>query len=191
MYLSEILMDAKLTRNPYEIHRHLWRLFPDMPEDKRSFLYRVSYGKDNDPLRILMQSLNEPSATENVKGCVLLRKKVFNPSFKKEDRFHFVLCVNPTKQLLKERCRVPLIDEDQLINWLKKKLENAACLENAEITEKRNLYFRKDGKAGKIATVSFSGQVSVKDPATMHTTLEQGLGRAKAFGCGLMLVRRI
>lgn len=191
MYLSEILMDSKLSRNPYEIHRHLWRLFPDMPEDKRSFLYKVSYGKNDEPLRILMQSLNEPSTAENVKGCVLLRKKVFNPVLKKEDRLHFVLCVNPTKQLLKERCRVPLIDEDQLINWLKKKLENAASLENAEITEKRNLYFRKDGKAGKIITTSFSGQIRVDDPISMRTILEQGIGRAKAFGCGLMLVSRV
>lgn len=191
MYLSEILLESKLARNPYEIHRHLWQLFPGMPEDKRSFLYRISYGKHNDPLHILMQSMNEPSATENVTNCVLLRKKVFNPALKEKDRLHFVLCANPTKQLIKERCRVPLIDEDQLMEWLRKKLEKAASLENAEITEKRNLYFRKNGKAGKIVTVSFSGQVSVKDPVTMHTTLEQGIGRAKAFGCGLMLVRRI
>lgn len=191
MHLSEILLDSKLAKNPYEIHRHLWRLFPGMSEDKRSFLYRVSYGKDNKPLRILMQSLYEPAAAENVKGCVILRKKPFNPKLKEKDRLHFILCANPTKQLLKERCRVPLIDEDQVIEWLRKKLKNAASLENAEITEKRNLYFRKDGKAGKIATILFSGQISVNDPIGMLTILERGIGRAKAFGCGLMLVRRI
>jgi CRISPR system Cascade subunit CasE len=191
MHLSEILLDAKFAKNPYEIHRHLWRLFPGMSEDKRSFLYRVSYGKDNEPLRILMQSIYEPSATENIKGCVILRKKVFNPVLKEKDRLYFVLCANPTKQLLKERSRVPLIDEDQVINWLKKKLENAAGLENAEIVEKRNLYFRKNGKAGKIVTITYSGQISVDDPESMRAILEQGIGRAKAFGCGLMLVRRV
>lgn len=191
MHLSEILLDAKFTKNPYEIHRHLWRLFPGMPEDKRSFLYRVSYGKDNEPLRILMQSIYEPSATENIKGRVILRTKVFNPVLKEKDRLHFVLCANPTKQLLKERCRVPLIDDEQLIAWLKNKLKDAAGLENAEIVDKRNLYFRKDGKAGKIATVTYSGQLCVNDPESMRAILEQGIGRAKAFGCGLMLVRRV
>lgn len=191
MYLSEILLDAKLARNPYEIHRHLWRLFPNMPEDKRSFLYRVSNGKDNEPLRILMQSLYEPAAAGNVKGCVILRKKAFNPVLKEKDRLHFILCANPTKQLLKERCRVPLIDEDQLIDWLRKKLENAASLENAEIVESRNLYFRKEGKAGKIVTVSFGGLISIFHPVNMRNILEQGIGRAKAFGCGLVLVRRV
>jgi len=191
MHLSEILLDAKLARNPYEIHRHLWRLFPGMSEDKRSFLYRVSYGKDNEPLRILMQSEYEPYATENIKGCVILRKKSFSLVFKEKDRLHFVLCANPTKQLLKERCRVPLIDDEQLIAWLKNKLKDAAGLENAEIVDKRNLYFRKDGKAGKIATITYSGQLCVNDPESMRAILEQGIGRAKAFGCGLMLAKRV
>ncbi len=191
MFLSEILLDSKLSRNPYEIHRHLWRLFPGMPEDKRSFLYRVSYGKDNDPLRILMQSLYEPSPTESVKGCIILRTKVFNPVLKEKDQLHFVLCANPTKQLIKERCRVQLIDDKQVIAWLKNKLKDAAGVENAEIVDKRNLYFWKDGKAGKIATITYSGQISVNDPESMRAILEQGIGRAKAFGCGLMLVRRV
>lgn len=191
MYLSEILMEAKLARNPYEIHRHLWRLFPDMPEDKRSFLYRVSYGKDNEPLRILMQSLYEPSAFVDAKGCVILRKKPFNPMLKEKDSLRFILCANPTKRLSKERCRVPLIDEDQLIEWLQKKLENAASVEHAEIVEKRNLYFRKNGKAGKIVTTMFGGQINVSDPERMRAILENGVGPAKAFGCGLMLVRRV
>jgi CRISPR system Cascade subunit CasE len=190
MHLSEILLDSKLAQNPYEIHRHLWRLFPGIPEDKRSFLYRVSYGKDNEPLRILMQSLYEPSASVNVKGCVILRKKGFNPVLKENDRLHFVLCANPTKRLVKERCRVPLIDEDQLIEWLQKKLKNGANIEHAEIMEKRNLYFRKNGKAGKIVTTTFGGQINVSDPERMRTIMENGIGPAKAFGCGLMLVRK-
>jgi len=190
MHLSEILLDSKLARNPYEIHRYLWRLFAGMSEDKRSFLYRVSYGKDNEPLRILMQSLYEPSATDNIKGCGILRKKVFNPALKEKDRLRFVLCANPTKRLAKERCRVPLIDEEQLIAWIQKKLEYAATFENVEITDNRNLYFRKNGKAGKIVTTTFEGLLTVSDPALMHTALLQGIGPAKAFGCGLMLVRR-
>jgi CRISPR-associated protein, Cse3 family len=160
-----------------------------MSEDKRSFLYRVSYKKDNEPLRILMQSLYEPSVTD-YQSCVILRKKVFNPALKEKDRLRFVLCANPTKRLAKERCRVPLIDEEQLIAWIQKKLENAVTFENVEIADKRNLYFRKNDKAGKIVTTTFEGLLTVSDPVLMRTALQQGIGPAKAFGCGLMLVRR-
>jgi CRISPR system Cascade subunit CasE len=190
MHLSEILLDSRLAGNPYEIHRHLWRLFLGMSEDKRSFLYRVSHGKDYEPFRILMQSLYEPSATDNKKGCAVLRKKAFNPVFKEKDLLRFELCANPTKRLSQERCRVPLIDEDQLFCWLQKKLENAATVEHAEIIGKRNLYFRKNGKAGKIVTITFGGHLNVRDPEQMRTILENGIGPAKAFGCGLLSLAR-
>lgn len=186
MHLSEILLDSKLARNPYEIHRHLWRLFPSISKDKRSFLYRVSYGRNSEPLRILMQSLYEPTDSTNGRGCIILRKKAFNPVLKVKDSLRFLICANPTKRLVKERCRVPLIDEDQLIMWLQKKLTDTAVLENAEIMEKRNLYFRKGGKAGKIVAITFSGQITVSDPVRMRNILENGIGPAKAFGCGLL-----
>ena len=190
MHLSDILLDSRLAKNPYEVHRHLWQLFPGLSEDKRSFLYRVSYGKDNEPLRILMQSFYEPFATENIKGCVILRKKAFNPMLREKDGFRFILCANPTKRLAKERCRVPLIDEDQLIEWLQKKFENAANIEHVEIMGKRNLYFRKDGKAGKIVTITFRGLINVNDSKLMRSILENGFGPAKAFGCGLLSLAR-
>ena len=190
MHLSEIVLDSKLAQNSYEIHRHLWQLFPSLSEDKRSFLYRVSYGKHNDPLRILMQSFHEPTAPANSRGCVILRKKAFTLALKAQDSLRFLLCANPTKRLVKERCRVPLIDEDQLIAWLRQKLTDAAVLENADIMEKRNLYFRKDGKAGKIVTVTFSGQITVNDPMRMRAALDKGIGSAKAFGCGLLSLAR-
>ena len=39
--------------------------------------------------------------------------------------------------------------------------------------------------------MDFSGMLEVKDPARFLTQLAQGFGRARAFGCGLMLIRRI
>jgi CRISPR system Cascade subunit CasE len=137
-----------------------------------------------------MQSFHEATASANGRGCVILRKKAFAPALKTQDSLRFLLCANPIKRLVKERCRVPLIDEDQLIAWLRQKLTDAAVLENADIIEKRNLYFRKDGKAGKIVTVTFSGQIAVSDPVRMHTVLEKGIGPAKAFGCGLLSLAR-
>jgi CRISPR system Cascade subunit CasE len=40
------------------------------------------------------------------------------------------------------------------------------------------------------STVDFSGELTVVDPDTFCAALQRGIGRAKAFGCGLMLVRR-
>jgi CRISPR system Cascade subunit CasE len=42
----------------------------------------------------------------------------------------------------------------------------------------------------QIGMLDLEGTLVVREPATFVTALRHGLGRAKAFGCGLMLVRR-
>ena len=41
----------------------------------------------------------------------------------------------------------------------------------------------------KFTTVDFSGELTVIEPSTFEATLFNGIGRAKAFGCGLLLIR--
>ena len=53
----------------------------------------------------------------------------------------------------------------------------------------------RKGKTGKEAltfsSLEYRGLVKVTDPTKLLPAITQGLGRAKAFGCGLMLVRRV
>jgi CRISPR system Cascade subunit CasE len=39
--------------------------------------------------------------------------------------------------------------------------------------------------------LDISGVLEVRDPARFLARLIQGFGRARAFGCGLMLIRRV
>ena len=41
------------------------------------------------------------------------------------------------------------------------------------------------------SALDFSGELTVIDPAAFIVALSKGIGPAKAFGCGLLLVRRI
>ena len=186
MQISELLLDWQHSRNPYEIHRLLWNFFPGMPDGDRSFLFRVTNARRGEPLHVLMQSFIAPDTNVRLNRCVLLRTKEFKPSFQESACYQFLLCANPIKRLMKERCRVPLIDENQLFEWLGHKLQDAAELEFADISEKRNLYFRKKGEAGKITIVTFLGVLKVLNCEKMIGLLENGIGPAKAFGCGLL-----
>jgi CRISPR system Cascade subunit CasE len=49
----------------------------------------------------------------------------------------------------------------------------------------------KKGRTAGFSSVDFEGEVEVIDPTSFIETLFTGIGPAKAFGCGLMLVRRI
>ena len=56
------------------------------------------------------------------------------------------------------------------------------------VRDKRDLRFAKvsEGRTVQLMTVTFDGRLTVTDPGLLRRTLTQGLGKAKAYGCGLM-----
>lgn len=51
-------------------------------------------------------------------------------------------------------------------------------------------HVEKNGRL-RFSTVDFSGTLTVTDPKAFVGVLHRGIGPAKAFGCGLLLVRRL
>lgn len=47
------------------------------------------------------------------------------------------------------------------------------------------------GRRIQFSSVDYEGLVEVRDPEKLLRALTEGVGRAKAFGCGLLLVRRL
>ncbi len=81
-----------------------------------------------------------------------------------------------------ERCGfVLLIDHEGL-----SKLQNSAYNWHG-LSQKAT---QKDQKSG-FSSVDFTGELQVTDVDKFQQTLFNGIGHAKAFGCGLLLVRRI
>lgn len=197
MYLSKILIHGSISRNPYEIHRALWRLFPEDAEVKRDYLFRVERASQQQA-EILMQSSREP-AERNVPGTKLLGSRDYSLNFQKGQRLRFLLLANPVKTIDDEngrlnakgnikKCRVPLIHEEEWRAWLERKLAGAAKLETL-IAEKRfPLNFRKakEKRVGKIQPVSFQGVLSIQDSFALYDLVVGGIGPAKAFGCGML-----
>jgi CRISPR system Cascade subunit CasE len=56
------------------------------------------------------------------------------------------------------------------------------------VRDKRDLRFAKaaEGRTVSLTTVTYDGRLTVTDPDVLRRTLTQGLGKAKAYGCGLM-----
>ncbi|WP_446809804.1 type I-E CRISPR-associated protein Cas6/Cse3/CasE [Methylomonas sp. 2BW1-5-20] len=49
----------------------------------------------------------------------------------------------------------------------------------------------KKGEKSGFSSVDFTGELQITDPEKFRQTLFTGLGRAKAFGCGLLMVKRL
>jgi CRISPR system Cascade subunit CasE len=47
----------------------------------------------------------------------------------------------------------------------------------------------KADQPARFSTVDYEGRLTVEDPARFRKTLFVGIGKARAFGCGLMLIR--
>lgn len=91
------------------------------------------------------------------------------------------------------------------LHWLERRAEKAGFSilarelhdkDRSVLTEKS---VRVDGyiqhhagrKDIRFSTVDFTGELVVTDPLVFRKTLLNGIGPAKAFGCGLLLVRRL
>ena len=206
MFISRIEMPWDCVRNPYEIHRCLWRLFPGegkeargaLEEERQGFLFRVEQYAAGRPVRVLLQSRLAPAAAE---GLALLGTRRFDPQPEAGQSLAFVLTANPVKTVvdsLKDdkpgkrsaTVRVPLVKEEEQRAWLIRKLAPGAEVEQATVRAHEPIYFRKSNRAGKIVSATFEGVLRVRDGAGLRDMLAKGIGPAKSFGCGLLLLRR-
>jgi CRISPR system Cascade subunit CasE len=194
--------EARETRSSNEDARH-------------GFLFRVEQHSAGRPVRILVQSRMAPV---DAKGLSLLGSREFAPAPSVDQRLAFLLTVNPVKTIVDAQAeakpdklerharktanrmedkprppksRVPLIEEEQQRQWLVRKLEGAASLETAQILPHAPVYFRKGNQGGKLVTCTFEGVLRVASPERLVDLMSNGIGPAKSFGCGLMLVRRM
>lgn len=207
MFLSRVEIPWEFARNPYNFHRQLWRLFPGEERETRSngeesrqgFLFRIEDNPTGRPARLLVQSRRAPEAASEL---IVVGTREFQPQPVAGQRLAFLLTANPVKTITdtqreakpgkqSEKCRVPLIKEEDQREWIARKLVSAGEIEAASILPHASIHFRKGNRGGKLATATFDGVMCVRDPDALIALLENGIGPAKAFGCGLLLVRRL
>lgn len=206
MFLSRVEIPWDAARNPYNLHRQIWRLFPGEERESRKngdearqgFLFRIEDNATGRPARVLVQSRHAPTTAD---GVFLIGTRELSPHPSEGQCLAFLLTANPVKTItdaqreskpdkLSEKCRVPLIKEEEQRQWLLRKLGEAGDIEVVSVLPHAPLYFRKGNRNGKLITVTFEGVLRVRDPTCLVDLLENGIGPAKAFGCGLLLVRR-
>lgn len=207
MFLSRVEIPWDDARNPYDLHRQLWRLFPGEARETRSsedevrqgFLFRVEEHQVGCPARLLVQSKRSPEVSP---GLELIGTREFHPQPSAGLRLSFLLTANPVKTITdgqrdtkpgkkSEKCRVPLIQEEDQRAWIERKLASAGQIEVASVLPHQPIFFRKKNRGGKLVTATFEGVINVRNPDALIALLENGVGHAKAFGCGLLLVRRL
>lgn len=186
-------------------HRLLWSLFADDPKRGRDFLWREE--RDGEFLTLSVR----PPAQSDLFSRV--EAKPFDPVLAEGDRLNFTLRANATiakkgvgrvDVVMNELHAIAPghrserrmdIAQEQGKAWLER--QGARCgfavkeCDAADYSVHALPTYRGKRKGQpQFGILDLQGRIEVTNPDTFCTAIGAGFGRAKAFGCGLMLIRR-
>ena len=215
MYLSRLQLNThnrqvwrQFLRNPYTVHQLVMRGFPDgVKREDGAVLHRLE--QSDEAIILLVQSTTAPDWTPVTDYLTPAGPYDFLPNpavkalnlfFKKGQLLSFRLRANPTgkKGRWDEKTgkalnsnRVPLLKEDQQLDWLKKRAEAGGfAVRHVTISQgrKQKIWKGKGQPPITLYTVQFDGLLAVTDPAKFEAAWQNGVGPSRAFGCGLLSI---
>jgi len=200
--------------NGYRMHQVVWNLFADNPDRQRDFIYR--YETVGGWPTFYTVSAREPLDSGGVWDVL---PKEYKPKLRSGQHLEFTLRANPirsrrdengkqkrhdivmeAKLKLKEKgddINLPKIVQEHGYRWLEERsvVHGFSILAKTIRVDGYRQYKFFKGKGKKpiaLSTLDFNGILRVTEPDIfIEKCLFSGIGPAKAFGCGLMLVRRI
>jgi len=207
--LSLALTDA------YREHQQMWALFADEPDASRDFLYRRETGQEWPRYFLISERAPQQGDTP-----WQIESKPYQPELHVGMQLGFSLRCNPTVSRVvngkRSRCDVVMDAKKQMnfqslppskrpvlnqlvqeagIEWLRARSEqNGFSFESESVRADGYTQHRFTGKGKReirLSTIDMVGVMTVTDTELLKKALFQGIGPAKAFGCGLMLIRRI
>jgi CRISPR system Cascade subunit CasE len=218
MYFSRVTLDERAEPTDsvlralgsgYGLHQAIWDLFSDGPERRRDFLYHVE--SRTGPPTILTLSAREPRANDSGWRVHI---KPYEPRFRLGSRLSFLLRANPIRTreghrhdvVMDEKCRLrrssivggPMPSEADLVqttcsDWLSRRASGLGFrLLTARADAYRQVELRRVRTTPiRFSTVDIAGSLEVMDPDLfLQRAVFEGIGPAKGFGCGLVLLRR-
>ena len=193
-------------------HHLVWSLFADGADRKRDFLWReTSTGV------FLVLSARHP---EDRHGLFEIDEpKPFKPALEPGDRLRFSLRANPVVRRRHPSHRRS-VKHDVVMDALRSHAKGERAVQRFETIREQGFAWldRQGTKAGfridsadvavdgydqhRVArtgstpamlysSLDFEGVLTVSDPDMLLPAISQGFGAAKAYGCGLMLIRRV
>jgi len=185
----------------YKWHQALWDAFPGMAKEKRKSLTRIE--KKEWEYLVYILSEDEPIRPEWCPEESWALKEIAS-SFLNHEFYRFDLIANPTKSVkkigkdgkpTKNGTRLALFRPEEQRMWIVRKgNEGGFTILNEtslEIGKAQRMSFHQKGSEGCHYSVNFRGVLKVTDPKKFNKTFQKGIGTAKAFGFGMLLLQPI
>lgn len=207
-----------LCNNSYREHQVLWQLFDNDPNTKRDFLYRqvIEHGRvkyyvlsnrmpvdKTEIWHIDPPKVYDPRLSQGQKLFFMLRVNpvvIATTANEKKQRHDVVMQEKKRigyKQIPeKERPSLQQLVQQSSIKWLTARMDNNGfSLEPDQVIadgyQQHRNSINKQQHPIRYSTVDFQGILTVTNIDLFRKALFSGIGKSKAFGCGLLLIKRI
>lgn len=219
-YLTRVFLDYETAairhiHDAYDWHQRVWDAFPHLDRQRnnrlpdgapRFFLTRLDEDHRRGGFRLYILSATPPKRPAwcpNHEGNWL--SKPIAPTFLEHMRYRFSLRANPTKKLNPkgpdglrhgQGKRVRLRELKDLFGWMERKAA-AAGFEVEYGTLRiiprglQHFSIEKERRLGTLGAVDFHGRLRVLDRDAFKRGFANGVGSAKAFGFGLLLLEPV
>lgn len=191
----------------YDWHQRVWEMFPNRPKRyPRPFLYRMI--EKNNGCELWIMCREEPTMPKWATN-ESWKVSAVGDGFPFHHRYHFDLLANPTKRdgdrdswqgrerIRTKHRRFNLTTRNEQCDWFFSKAEQHGFrllgdLENntsLDIEPRRDFRFNRKGmKEGLHVGVRYQGNLEVVDSKKFAQAFREGIGSAKSFGFGLLLL---
>jgi CRISPR system Cascade subunit CasE len=187
-------------------HRLVWSLFADDPDAKRDFLYREA-----EPGRFLILSERAP---DDPQGLWSLETKTYAPALTVGLRLGFGLRANPVQSVktpgrergvrvdavmhAKTRAGHPFGPEEveaAALAWLFSRETRLGVTFDRNRCSAGGYRQLQIGRAAarpiRHSIIDYAGVLTVVDPKALANAMTFGVGKARAYGCGLLMLRPV
>ena len=181
--------------NVHAMHQRIMQGFPDESRAQARAEWNVLFRVEPDARMILVQSDLQPDWSRLPEGYLeAVESKAIAPllnALNADQILRFRLKANPTKRDKSSGKRIGLRRPEDQESWLRRQGERSGF----EVLELRigstgGVTGRPKDKPSPIQleTALFEGLLRIVRPAVFHEALRKGIGRGRAYGCGLLSV---
>jgi CRISPR system Cascade subunit CasE len=183
-------------RDAYSLHKVVYSLFTDVrSKDEKinsqssGFLF-ADYGGDYNSRKILLLSNRKPMTQINGK-FVELHIKEIPEAFLHHHTYRFKVIVNPTRRNNANRKLMPVKSRDGIANWFAERSQASwgfkVPIEHLQVDRVEVLTFEdKARRKITLAQAHLRGILQVTEREQFIHSFLSGIGRGRAFGCGLL-----
>jgi CRISPR system Cascade subunit CasE len=198
LHLDRAAVKALKITDAYSLHRVVYSLFPDVRTDAekhshiQSGIVYADQGGDFHGRKVLIVSDRAPMERVDGQYGEVISKPI-TPSFLEYPRYRFKVQINPVRKDKQTGKRIAVKGRANTAEWFIQRASKSWGFEvdtqHLQIDAIEILQFNdKSNRSITLGKAHIQGQLEVTDPVQFQNSFKNGIGKGRAFGCGLLQI---